>query len=93
MSTSFSEFKPITAETHFLLLPLFYSFPKELIVGSEFFDLPRNLYEVISDRDTLERIESKQFLKDMIDMTAYMVWFHILERSIGEAMKNVNIRI
>ena len=66
MSTSFSEFKPITAETHFLLLPLFYSFPKELIVGSEFFDLPRNLYEVISDRDTLERIESKQFLKDMI---------------------------
>ena len=80
MSTSFSEFKPITAETHFLLLPLFYSFPKELIVGSEFFDLPRNLYEVISDRDTLERIESKQFLKDMIDMTAYMVWFHMGHR-------------
>ena len=80
MSTSFSDFKPITAETHFLLLPLFYSYPKELVAGSEFFDLPRNLYEVISDRDTLERIKSKQFLKDMIDMTAYMVWFHMGHR-------------
>ena len=80
MSKSFSEFKPITAETHFLLLPLFYSFPKELVAGSEFFDLPRSLYEVISDSDTLERIKSKQFLKDMTDMTAYMVWFHMGHR-------------
>ena len=70
MSTSFSEFKPLTAESHFLLLPLFYSFPKELVAGSEFFDLPRNLHVVLSDKSTIERIKSKQFLKDMMDMAA-----------------------
>lgn len=80
MSTSFSEFKPLTAESQFLLLPLFYSFPKELVTGSEFFDLPRNMYEVLSDKEAIERIKSKQFLKDMIDMTAYMVWFHLGHR-------------
>ena len=80
MSTSISEFKPITTETQFLLLPLFYSFPKELVAGSEFFDLPRNMYIAFSDQHTIDRIKSKQFLKDMIDMTAYMVWFHLGHR-------------
>lgn len=80
MNTFFSEFKPLTAESQFLLLPLFYSFPKELVAGSEFFDLPRNMHIVLSDKSTIERIKSKKFLKDMIDMTAYMVWFHLGHR-------------
>ena len=60
----------------YFLLFLFYSFPQELVVNSEFFDLPRNPQIVIIDPESSQRILSKQFLKDMIDMTAYMVWIH-----------------
>ena len=60
----------------YFLLFLFYSFPQELVVNSEFFDLPRNPQIAITDPESSQRILSKQFLKDMIDMTAYMVWMH-----------------
>ena len=55
------------------LLPLFYTFPAEVVVKSEFRDLPRNIRTALTDVQSLERIQSKQFLKDMIDMTAAMV--------------------
>lgn len=42
--------------------------------------MPRNLHMALSDKSTIQRIKSKQFLKDMIDMTAYMVWFHMGHR-------------
>ena len=62
------------------LLPLFYTFPGEVVAKSEFRDLPRNIHTALTDVQSLERIQSKQFLKDMIDMTAAMVWMHLGHR-------------
>ena len=69
-----TSYKPFTEESQELLLFLFYSFPPELVANSEFRDLPRNPRSALRDPATLERIHSKQFLKDMTEMTAYIVW-------------------
>ena len=68
------------AVNQIFLLPLFYTFPAEVVAKSEFRDLPRNIHTALTDAESLERIQSKQFLKDMIDMTAAMVWMHLGHR-------------
>ena len=68
------------AVNQIFLLPLFYTFPAEVVAKSEFRDLPRNFHTALTDAQSLERIQSKQFLKDMIDMTAAMVWMHLGHR-------------
>ena len=68
------------AVNQIFLLPLFYTFPAEVVAKSEFRDLPRNIHTALTDIQSLERIQSKQFLKDMIDMTAAMVWMHLGHR-------------
>ena len=65
------------ARNQIFLLPLFYTFPAEVVGKSEFRDLPRNMRTALTDAESLERIESKQFLKDMANMTAAMVWMHL----------------
>ena len=68
------------AVNQIFLLPLFYTFPVEVVAKSEFRDLPRNFHTALTDAQSLERIQRKQFLKDMIDMTAAMVWMHLGHR-------------
>ena len=68
---------PTPTKNQIFLLPLFYTFPTEVVGKSEFRNLPRNMYTALTDAESLERIESKQFLKDMANMTAAMVWMHL----------------
>lgn len=80
MGKSADNNKPSSAGNQIFLLPLFYTFPMEVVAKSEFRDLPRNMHTALTDAQSLERIQSKQFLKDMIDMTAAMVWMHLGHR-------------
>ncbi len=68
------------AVNQIFLLPLFYTFPAEVVANSEFRSLPRNMHTALTDVESLERIQSKQFLKDMSNMTATMIWMHIGHR-------------
>ena len=69
-----------SAVNQIFLLPLFYTFPAEVVANSEFRNLPRNMHTALTDAESLERIQSKQFLKDMSNMTATMIWMHIGHR-------------
>lgn len=80
MSQSSDNKNTSPAVNQVFLLPLFYTFPAEVVAKSEFRDLPRNFHTALTDVQSLERIKSKQFLKDMIDMTAAMVWMHLGHR-------------
>lgn len=80
MSKSSNNKNTSSAVNQIFLLPLFYTFPVEVVAKSEFRDLPRNFHTALTDVQSLERIRSKQFLKDMIDMTAAMVWMHLGHR-------------
>lgn len=77
MSKSSDDKNTSPAGNQIFLLPLFYTFPVEVVGKSEFRDLPRNMYTALTDAESLERIQSKQFLKDMANMTAAMVWIHL----------------
>ena len=77
MNKSSTNKNPTLARNQIFLLPLFYTFPAEVVAKSEFRDLPRNMYTALTDVESLERIQSKQFLKDMANMTAAMVWMHL----------------
>ena len=77
MNKSSTNKNPTPARNQIFLLPLFYTFPAEVVGKSEFRDLPRNMRTALTDAESLERIESKQFLKDMANMTAAMVWLHL----------------
>ncbi len=77
MNKSSTNKNPTTARNQIFLLPLFYTLPAEVVGKSEFRDLPRNMYTALTDAESLERIQSKQFLKDMANMTAAMIWMHI----------------
>ena len=74
MSKSSDNKNTSPATNQIFLLPLFYTFPAEVVAKSEFRDLPRNFHTALTDLQSLERIQSKQFLKDMIDMTAARSW-------------------
>ena len=80
MTNAVTNKNPTPAVNQIFLLPLFYTFPAEVVAKSEFRDLPRNFLIALTDAQSLERIQSKQFLKDMIDMTAAMVWMHMGHR-------------
>ena len=80
MNKSSTNKNPTPARNQIFLLPLFYTFPAEVVGKSEFRDLPRNMRTALTDAESLERIESKQFLKDMSNMTATMIWMHIGHR-------------
>ena len=77
MNKSSTNKNPNPARNQIFLLPLFYTFPAGVVGKSEFRDLPRNMYTALTDAESLERIQSKQFLKDMANMTAAMVWMHL----------------
>ena len=77
MNKSSTNKNPAPARNQIFLLPLFYTFPAEVVGKSEFRDLPRNMHTALTDAESLERIQSKQFLKDMANMTAAMVWMHL----------------
>ncbi len=77
MNKSSTNKNPTPARNQIFLLPLFYTFPAEVVGKSEFRDLPRNMHTTLTDAESLERIQSKQFLKDMANMTAAMVWMHL----------------
>ena len=77
MNKSSTNKNPTLARNQIFLLPLFYTFPAEVVAKSEFRNLPRNMYTALTDAESLERIQSKQFLKDMANMTAAMVWMHL----------------
>ena len=77
MANAVTDKNPAPAVNQIFLLPLFYTFPTEVVGKSEFRDLPRNMHTALTDAESLERIESKQFLKDMANMTAAMVWMHL----------------
>ena len=72
--------KDSAAVNQIFLMPLFYTFPAEVVANSEFRNLPRNMHTALTDVESLERIQSKQFLKDMSNMTATMIWMHIGHR-------------
>ena len=77
MNKSSTNKNPAPARNQIFLLPLFYTFPTEVVGKSEFRDLPRNMHTALTNEESLERIQSKQFLKDMANMTAAMVWMHL----------------
>ena len=77
MNKSSTNKNPTLARNQIFLLPLFYTFPAEVVAKSEFRNRPRNMYTALTDAESLERIQSKQFLKDMANMTAAMVWMHL----------------
>ena len=77
MANAVTDKNPAPAVNQIFLLPLFYTFPTEVVGKSEFRDLPRNMRTALTDAESLEHIESKQFLKDMANMTAAMVWMHL----------------
>lgn len=77
MSKSSDDKSTSSAVNQIFLLPLFYTFPAEIVAKSEFRNLPRNMHTALTDAESLERIQSKQFLKDMANMTAAMVWMHL----------------
>jgi len=77
MTNAVTDKNPAPAVNHIFLLPLFYTFPTEVVGKSEFRDLPRNMHTALTNAESLERIQSKQFLKDMANMTAAMVWMHL----------------
>jgi hypothetical protein len=77
MANAVTDKNPAPAVNQIFLLPLFYTFPTEVVGKSEFRDLPRNMHTALTDAESLERIQSKQFLKDMANMTAAMVWMHL----------------
>ena len=77
MANAVTDKNPAPAVNQIFLLPLFYTFPTEVVGKSEFRDLPRNMHTALTNEESLERIQSKQFLKDMANMTAAMVWMHL----------------
>ena len=58
------------------LLPMFYLFPAELLVHSEFMDFPRNPYVVFETPKWREKYHDKKFLETVSDGMADMIWRH-----------------
>ena len=58
------------------LLPMFYLFPAELLVHSEFMDFPRNPYMVFKTPKWREKYHDKKFLETVSDGMADMIWRH-----------------
>ena len=72
MTNAVTNKNPTPAVNQIFLLPLFYTFPAEVVAKSEFRDLPRNFHTALTDAQSLERIQSKQFLKDCTSVSAVL---------------------
>lgn len=67
------------------LLPMFYLFPIDLLVQSEFLYFPRNPHEVRESDYWMSMYNHDKFLETVIDGMAFMLWKHFGIKAVMES--------